>query len=99
KRASRDPLNPLAPPGRRLKGIREILRIVYHLTVEELHNANGECRPILVVNFVLRNPKITRSHYSPDLETRRLTRTMTPQSLQIASPEDALTRLRVIANG
>jgi hypothetical protein len=39
--ASCDPLNPLAPPGRRLEGIREILGLVHDLTVAELQNAHG----------------------------------------------------------
>jgi hypothetical protein len=38
--ASRDLLNPLAPPGRRLEGIREILRFVDDLAVAELHNTH-----------------------------------------------------------
>jgi hypothetical protein len=38
--ASRDPLNPLAPPSRRLEGIRKILCLVHNLTVAELHNAH-----------------------------------------------------------
>ncbi len=36
-KASRDRLNPLAPPGRRRKGIREILRLAHDLTVAEFH--------------------------------------------------------------
>jgi hypothetical protein len=38
--ASRDLLNPLAAPGRRLEGICEILCLVHDLTVTKLHNAN-----------------------------------------------------------
>jgi hypothetical protein len=88
--ASRDPLNPLAPPGWRLEGIREILCLVHDLTVAELHNAHGVCRAALVRDCVFRDPEITVPDNSLDLETRRLAGMMTPQGLQIASPEDSL---------
>jgi hypothetical protein len=38
-----DRLNPLAPPGRRLEGIREILGLVHDLAIAELHNAHCVC--------------------------------------------------------
>ena len=41
--ASRDPLNPLAPPGGRLEGIGEILCLVHDLAVAELHNTHCVC--------------------------------------------------------
>jgi len=86
--ASRDPLNPLAPPVRRLERIREILCLVHGLTVAELHNAHRVCWSPLVGDYVFRNPEITFSENSLDVETRRLAWMMTPQGLQIASPED-----------
>ena len=89
--ASRDPLNPLAPPGRRLEGIREILCLVHDLTVAELHNAHCVCWSPLVRDCVFRDPEITFSENSLDLETRRFAWMMTPQRLQIASPEDSFT--------
>ena len=97
--ASREPLNPLAPPGWRLEGIREILRLVHNLTVAELHNAHGVRRFPLVGDCVFRDPEVTFSENSPDVETRRLAWMMTPQGLQIASPENTFTRLRIVTNG
>jgi hypothetical protein len=53
---SRDPLNPLAAPGRRLEGIREILCLVHDLTVAKLHNAHCVCGSPLVGDCVFRDP-------------------------------------------
>ena len=97
--ASRDPLDPLAPPGGRLEGIREILRLVHDLTVTELHNAHGVRCPPLVGDCVFRDPEIAVSENPFDLEAGRLARMMAPQGLQIASPEDSLARLGIITNG
>ena len=97
--ASRDPLNPLAPPCRRQEGIREILRLVHDLTVAELHNAHCIRWPRAVGDCVFRDPEITLSENSLDVETRRFVWMMAPYSLQIASPENSFTRLRIIANG
>src|ERR1700733_6575148 len=93
---SRHPRNPLAPPGGRLEGIREILCLVHDLTVAELHNAHCVRRPPLVGDCVFRDPKITVSENSFDVKTGRLAWMMTPQSLQIASPEDSFARLRIV---
>src|SRR5450631_1465223 len=65
-------LNPLAPPGRLLERIREILCLVHDLTVAELHNAHGVCRSPLVGDGVFRDPEITFSENSLDVEARRL---------------------------
>src|ERR1700675_4143874 len=46
--ASRDLLNPLAPPGGRLEGIREILCLVHDLSVAGLHNTHRVCWSPLV---------------------------------------------------
>jgi hypothetical protein len=67
--ASDDPLNPLASPGRRLEGIREILRLVHNLTVAELHNAHCVCWSPLIGDCVFRDPEITFSENSLDVET------------------------------
>ena len=67
--ASGDPLNPLAPPGRRFEGIREILCLVHNLTVAELHNTHCVCRPPLVGDGVFRDPEIAFSENSLDVET------------------------------
>ena len=56
--ASRALLNPLAPPGRRLEGIREILCLVHDLSVAELHNTHGVCWSALVRDGVFRDPEI-----------------------------------------
>ena len=68
--ASSDPLNPLAPPGRRLEGIPEILSLVHDVTVAELHNAHCVCWSPLVGDCVFRDPEVTlseiRSTLKPD---------------------------------
>jgi hypothetical protein len=87
--ASLDPLNPLAPPGWRLERIREILCVVHNLTVAEFHNAHCVRWPPLVGDCVFRDPEVIFSENSLDVETRRLAWMMTPQGLQIASPEDS----------
>src|SRR5271170_710676 len=87
--ALRDPLHPLAPPGRRLEWIREILRFVHDLTVAELHNAHCVGGSPLVGDGVFRDPEITFSENSLDSETRRLAWMMTSQGLQIPSPQDS----------
>jgi hypothetical protein len=63
------PLNPLAPPGGCLEGIREILCLVHDLTVAELHNAHCVCWSALVGDGVFRDPEITVSENSLDVET------------------------------
>jgi len=75
---SRDSLNPLAPPGRRLEWIREILCLVHYLTIAELHNAHCVCWSPLVPDCVFRDPKITFSENSLNVETRRLAWMITP---------------------
>ena len=97
--ASRDLLNPLPPPGRRLEGIREILCFVDDLAVAELHNTYRVCWSPLVRDCVFRDPEIPASENPLDLEAGRLAGMMTPQRLQIASPEDSLARLGIITNG
>src|SRR5580698_11332906 len=89
--ASRDLLNPLLPPRRRLEGICKILCLVHDLTVAELHDAHGICWSPLVSDCVFRNPEITVSENPLDVEAGRLARMMTPQGLQVASPVDSLT--------
>src|ERR1700747_1385316 len=86
----RHPLNPLAPPGWRLEGIREILCLVHNPAVAEFHNTHCVCWPPLIGDCVFRDPEITFSENALDVETRRLAWMMTPQGLQIASPEDSL---------
>ena len=66
---SRDPLNPLAPPVRRLEGVREILCLVDDLTVAKLHNTHGEGWSPLVGDYVFGDPEIASSDDSPDVET------------------------------
>jgi len=97
--ASRDLLNPLLPPGRRVEGIPEILCFVDDLAVAELHNTHGVCQPPLVRDRVFRDPEIPVSENPLDVEAGRLAGMMTPQGLQIASPEDSLARLGIITNG
>ena len=97
--ASSDLLNPLASPSWRVERICEILCFVHDLTVAELHNADRVRRPPLINNRVFRDPEVAFSENSLHLETRRFAGVMTPQSLQIGSPEDSLARLGIVANG
>src|ERR1700687_4359246 len=97
--ASRDLLNPLSPPGGSVEGIPEILCFVEDLAVAELHNTHRVCQPPLVRDCVFRDPEITVSENPLDLEAGRLAGMMTPQGLQIASPEDSLARLGIVTNG
>ena len=84
-------LNPLAPPGRRLEGIREVLGLVHDLAVAELHNAYCVGWSPLVEDGVFRDPEIPFADHSLDVKPRRLAGMMTPQGLQIVSPEDSFT--------
>jgi hypothetical protein len=84
-----NPLHPLAPPCRGIEGIREILSLVNNLAVAELHDAHCEGWSTLVCDGVFRDPEITFPENSLDVETRWLAWMMTPQGLQIASPEDS----------
>src|ERR1700675_913943 len=97
--ASRDLLSPLSPPGRRLEGIGDILCFVDDLAVAELHNTHGVCQSPLVRDCVFRDPEIPVSENPLDLESGRFAGMMTPQGLQIASPEDSLARLGIITDG
>ena len=66
--ASPNLLNPLAPPGGRLEGIREILCLMHDLSVAELHNTYCVGWSPLVRDGVFRNPEITVPENSPDVE-------------------------------
>ena len=66
--ATLHPLNPLGPPGRRLEWIREILCLVYDLTVAEFHNAHRIRGLTLVDDRVFRNPEIIFPENSFDSE-------------------------------
>ena len=69
------------------------------LAVAELHNTHRVCRSPLVRDRVFRDPEVPVSENPLDLEAGRLSGMMTPQSLQIASPEDPFARLGIITNG
>jgi hypothetical protein len=88
--------NPLPPPGRRLEGIPEILGFVDDLAVAELHNTHRVCQSPLIRDCVFRDPEIPVSENPFDLEAGRLSGMMTPQGLQIASPEHLLAQLGII---
>src|SRR5580658_10521723 len=72
KAASLHPLNPLAPPGRRLERIREILCLVHDLAVAEFHNTHCVCRSPLIGDCVFRDPEVAFTQNSPDVKTLRL---------------------------
>jgi len=79
--ASRDPLNSLASPGRRIEGVREILCLMYDLAIAGFHNADGVCWPPLVGDRVFGYPEITFSENSLDVQTHRFAGMMIPQGL------------------
>jgi hypothetical protein len=87
--ASRDALNPLPPPGWRLEGNREILCFVDDLAVTELHDTHRVRQSPLVRDCV----EIPVSENSLDVEAGRLAGMITPQGLQIPSPENSLASL------
>src|ERR1700761_8429338 len=89
--ALRHPRDPLAAPGGRLEGVGEVLRLVYDLAVVvELHDADGECELVFVVDRVFGDPEIAGSDHAPDLEAGRLAWMMTAQGLQVFWTEDSL---------
>ena len=61
-----------------------------YLAVAEVHDTHRVCRSPLVRHCVFRDPKIPVSENPTDLEAGRLAGMMTPQGLQIVSPEDSL---------
>ena len=97
--ASHGLLNPLSPPCRRLERIREILCFVDDLPATELHDTHRICQSSLVRDCVFRDPEIPVSENALDFEAGRLAGMMTPQGLQVPSPENSLARLRIITNG
>jgi hypothetical protein len=72
---------------------------VDYLAVAKLHNTHSECQSLLASDCVFRDPEIPVSKNPLDLEAGRLSGMMTPQCLQISSPEDSLARLRIVTNG
>jgi len=68
------------------------------LAITKLHNAHCVCWSPLVRDCVFRDPEIPVSENPLDVETGRFAGMMTPQGLQIAPPEDSLTRLGIITN-
>src|ERR1700733_11977201 len=91
-------LNPLTSPRWRLEGICKILRFVHDLSIAEFHNTDSVCRMPLVSDNIFRDPELTFSENSPDIEARWFTGMMTPQRLQIVSSKDSLARLRIITD-
>jgi len=65
----------------------------------ELHNTHCVCQSPLVRDCVFCDPEIPVSENPLDLEAGRLAGMMTPQGLQIVSPEDSLAGLGIITNG
>jgi hypothetical protein len=69
------------------------------LPVSELHDAHRIRQSPLVRDCVFSDPEIPVSENSLDVEAGRLAGMMTPQGLQIPSPEDSLARLGIVTNG
>jgi len=75
------------------------LRLVRDLAVAEFHDADGECRLPFVGDGVFGDPEVAAPEDSPDLEAGRLAGMMTAEGLQIASPQDSLAGLGIVADG
>jgi uncharacterized protein (DUF58 family) len=59
---------PARAPGWSLERVGKVLRLVRHLSVEELHDADGRDRAPIVEDHVLGDPQIAGAERSPDLE-------------------------------
>jgi hypothetical protein len=90
--------HPLGTPCGCREGLSEVLRFVNYLAVAEFHNAHCVCRLPLVRDRIFRDPEIPVSENAPNVKAGRLSRMMTPQGLQIASPKDSFARLGIITN-
>jgi hypothetical protein len=62
------PLDPLSAPSRSVEGIGEVLSLVRHLSIPELHDTHGVGALALVGNHILGNPEIALSYDPPDLK-------------------------------
>src|SRR6266480_1386801 len=82
---SRCARDPLGAPGRSLEWIGEILCLVRHFSVSELHDTHGKDTFAAVVNHVLANPEVTFSHDPPDGKLGWLIRVVATQRLQISA--------------
>src|SRR4249920_2834028 len=80
---SRPPLDPLSAPSRSVEGIGEVLSLVRHLSIPELHDTHGVGALALVGNHILGNPEIALSYDPPDLKPRWSTRVMATKCLQV----------------
>src|SRR5579871_404593 len=89
--------DPLGAPRRSFERIGEILRFVNDLAILEFHDADRVAGLPQVHDRVFRDPQVAGSEESLDLESRRLAGMMAAQSLQIASAEDSLAGLRIVA--
>src|SRR3982751_322578 len=95
---SPSPLDPLSTPGGSVEGIGEILSLVRHLPVAELHDAHGVGALALVGDRVLRDPEIALSNNSPNRKPRRLARMMAAKRLQVLPAVYDFARLWVRAH-
>jgi hypothetical protein len=91
-------LDPLGTPDRRIEGIDEVLSLVRHLPIPELHDAHGVGAFALVQNHILSYPEIALAYDPPNLEPRWFTRVMAAKRLQVMPTMDDLTGLWVLAD-
>src|SRR5262249_28105650 len=97
-RRSRAPLDPLSAPSRSVEGIGEVLSLVRHLSIPELHDAHGVGALPFVSNHILGNPEIALPHDSPDPKPGWPTRVMATKRLQVMTTVDDLARLWVLTD-
>src|SRR5579862_1489097 len=89
-RRSRPSLDPLSAPSRSVERIGEVLSLVRHLSIPELHDTHGVGALALVGNHILGNPEIALSYDPPDLKPRWSTRVMATKCLQVTPTVDDL---------
>src|SRR4029077_2956641 len=97
-RRSHPPLDALSAPSRSVKRIREVLSLVRHLSIPELHNTHGVGALALVGDHILGNPETAVSCDPPDLTPRWSTRVMAAKRLQVAPTVDDLARLWILTD-
>ena len=87
-----DPLRARRP---RFERIREILRLVGHLPIEELHDTHRVRRPSVIREDEFRDPEVARADDAAHREALRV-RLRDARGLDVVPAPDALARLWVV---
>src|SRR4051794_36391257 len=65
---SEHPFDPLRARRPRLERVGEILDLASHLAIEELHDAHGVRRPLVISQDIFSDPEVARADYPPHRE-------------------------------